>query len=221
MSSKAYRTIIIVSGIICMYVMVKAIFFVQTRFIRTDILQGALVGFGLALANAFIIAALKSKTVNGWRTISACGASGNNLFLRAACTLALPGPINPPREAMYWTASKDGANRTLSGKSRYVLRFPAGQLPPNSAFWSLTMGDGKNRFVQNPINRYSVSDRSGLMPDADGSVSIYIQHSAPAGHESNWLPAPAGNFILWLRVYLPGELVLAGSYAVPPVVEVQ
>jgi hypothetical protein len=50
------------------------------------------------------------------------------------------------------------------------------------------MGDAKNRFVANPINRYSVSDRSGLVPNADGSVDIYIQKTAPAGHESNWLP---------------------------------
>jgi len=48
----------------------------------------------------------------------------------------------------------------------------------------------------------------------------YRQAAAPAGHESNWLPAPTGNFILWLRVYLPGETVLNGKYKVPPVVEV-
>ncbi len=78
----------------------------------------------------------------------------------------------------------------------------------------------RNRFVANPINRYSVSDRSGLVPNADGSVDIYLQNTAPAGHESNWLPAPAGNFILWLRVYMPGAAILNGEYTVPPVVEV-
>ncbi len=57
------------------------------------------------------------------------------------------------------------------------------------------------------------------MPNADNSVDIYIQNAAPAGHETNWLPAPAGNFILWLRVYIPGEAILDGKYIVPPVVE--
>ena len=52
------------------------------------------------------------------------------------------------------------------------------------------------------------------------SVDIYIQHTAPTGHESNWLPAPTGNFILWLRVYLPGQTVLDGEYKMPPVVQV-
>ena len=75
--------------------------------------------------------------------------------------------------------------------------------------------------VYNPINRYSVGDRSGLVPNADGSIDIYIQSTAPAGHESNWLPAPAGNFKLWLRVYLPGVAILEGKYKVPPVVEVK
>lgn len=70
----------------------------------------------------------------------------------------------------------------------YMMHFPPGGLPPNDAFWSLTMGDAKNRFVANPINRYSVSDRSGLVPNADGSVDIYSQNTAPVGHESNWLP---------------------------------
>jgi hypothetical protein len=101
------------------------------------------------------------------------------------------------------------------------MHFPAGGLPPNDAFWSLTMGDAKNRFVANPINRYNVSDRSGLARNTDDSVDIYIQNNTPAGHESNWLPAPTGRFILWLRVYMPGPAILDGEYAVPPVVKVR
>lgn len=99
------------------------------------------------------------------------------------------------------------------------MHFPAGGLPPNDAFWSLTMGDARNRFVPNPISRYSVSDRSGLAPNADGSVDIYIRKTAPADHESNWPPAPSDTFTLWLRVYLPGRVILDGKYAVPPVAE--
>jgi hypothetical protein len=99
------------------------------------------------------------------------------------------------------------------------MHFPAGGFPPNAAFWSLTMGDARNRFVKNPISRYSVSDRSGLAPNPDGSVDIYIQTTAPVGHESNWLPAPSDKFSLWFRVYLPGPVILDGRYAVPPLTE--
>jgi hypothetical protein len=122
---------------------------------------------------------------------------------------------------MYWTTKVDGAGQNLSGAQAYIMHFPAGGLPPNDAFWSLTMGDAKNHFVANPINRYSLSDRSGLVQNPDGSTDIYIQNAAPTGHESNWLPAPSGNFILWLRAYLPGQPILNGEYQVPPVVEVK
>jgi hypothetical protein len=83
------------------------------------------------------------------------------------------------------------------------------------------MTDAKKVLVANHINRYSVGDRSRLVANADGSIDIYIQNTAPTGHETNWLPAPTGDFILWLRVYQPGKIVLDGKYQVPPVVEVK
>jgi len=60
-----------------------------------------------------------------------------------------------------------------------------------------------------------------LAQNPDGSVDIHIQKAAPAGHEANWLPAPSSEFILWLRVYIPGATILDGKYTVPPVVEVK
>ena len=122
---------------------------------------------------------------------------------------------------MYWTTDADSAGHQLSGEHDYAMHFPAGQLPPNDAFWSLTMGDDHNHFVPNPMSRYSVSDRSGLTSNADGSVDLYIQKAAPAGHESNWLPTPAGKFVLWLRVYQPRPTILNGEYRVPPVIRTQ
>jgi hypothetical protein len=207
-------------GLICGLFFIRLFFFPQTRIVRNDVLQGILIGAGLALVTAQIYARVKTTRVNGWLTMCGCGEPGNGMLFRAACALIFPGPINVPQEAMYWTTSGDGAGHVLSGQHDYIIHFPPGGLPPNNAFWSLTMGDAQNRFVPNPINRYSVSDRSGLAPNADGSVDIYLQKTAPAGHESNWLPAPAGNFILWLRVYMPGAAILNGEYTVPPIVEV-
>jgi hypothetical protein len=188
--------------------------------LRNAIIQGALIGFGLAFVSAQVYARIKAKKVNGWITMYGLGEPRNGMLLRAAHAQLFPGPVNVPSEAMYWWTNSDGAGHALSGAHDYVMHFPPGGLPPNKAFWSLTMGDAKNHFVANPINRYSVSDRSGLVPNSDGSVDIYIQKTAPAGRESNWLPAPSGNFILWLRVYIPGEAVLKGEYIVPPVLEV-
>ena len=192
--------------------------YIPTRTITTDVIQGILVGIGLAFITLLVIGNAHVTKVNGWTTMYGCGEPGNGLLKRAACNVIFLGPINAPQEAMYWTTSKNGAGQRLNGGHDYIMHFPAGQLPPNNAFWLLTMGDAKNRFVANPLNRYSVGDRSGLVPNTDGSVDIYIQNSPPAGHESNWLPAPSGNFILWLRAYLPDQTILDGEYVVPPVV---
>jgi len=192
-----------------------------TRTITSDVVQGILVGVGLSFIMLIIIGNAHVTKDNGWTTMYGCGEPSNGLLKRAACNVIFLGPINTPQEAMYWTTSKDGDGHTLNGGYNYIMHFPAGELPPNNAFWSLTMGDAKNRFVANPINRYSVSDRSGLVSNADGSIDIYIQNTAPSGHESNWLPAPSGKFTLWLRAYLPGQAILDGEYKVPPVVEVQ
>ncbi len=186
--------------------------------------QGIIVGVVLAFLTAQVImnAVVKSMTttVNGWSTTTKAGQPGNGLLLRAACARVLPG-VNVAQEAAYWTTTVDSAGQRLTGQRAYVLHFPAGQLPPNDAFWSLTITDVVGYMVQNPIDRYSVGSRSSLTPNADGSSEIYLQRTAPAGHESNWLPTPSGNFKLMLRAYLPGRAILDGKYHIPPVQRVR
>jgi hypothetical protein len=190
----------------------------------SHVAQAIIVGGVLAFLTAQVImnAVVKAMTttVNGWSTTVKAGQPGNGILLRAAYARILPA-VNVVQEAAYWTTTVDSAGRTLNGQREYVLRFPAGQLPPNEAFWSLTMTDVVGYMVKNPIDRSSVGSRSGLMPNADGSIDIYLRRAAPAGHESNWLPAPAGNFKLMLRAYLPGRAVLDGEYHVPPVKRVR
>ncbi len=223
--NRTYTYLATLVGLICGYFIVKSFvfghFFTSSRTWRTDVLQGILIGWGLAFVTAQIYARIKATKVNGWITMFGLGEPGNGMLLRAAHAQLFPGPVNVSQEAMYWWTNTDGAAHALSGANDYVMHFPAGQLPPHNAFWSITMGDAKNHFVRNPIDRYSVSDRSGLSQNSDGSLDLYIQNTSPAGHESNWLPAPTGNFILWLRVYLPGQAILDGKYEVPPVVRVK
>ena len=218
--SKLYSSYAILIGGVCVYFLVRTALFPQNMILRNAIIQGVLIGFGLAFVSAQVYARIKAKKVNGWITLYGLGEPGNGMFLRAAHAQLFPGPVNTPEEAMYWWTNSDGAGHALSGAYDYVMHFPPGGLPPNKAFWSITMGDARNHFVANPLNRYSVSDRTGLDQNPDGSVDVYIQKAAPAGKESNWLPAPSGSFILWLRVYIPGEAVLKGEYIVPPVVAV-
>jgi hypothetical protein len=182
--------------------------------------QGIIVGAVLAFLTAQVLmnVALRAMTttVNGWSATMKAGQPGNGLLVQAAFARTLPA-VNVVQEAAYWTTTKDSAGGKLNGQREYVLHFPAGQLPPNDAFWSLTMTDVVGYMAPNPVDRYSVGSRSSLAPNADGSIDIYIQRTAPAGHESNWLPTPAGNFKLMLRAYLPGRAILDGEYHVPPV----
>ncbi|MDQ2948572.1 MAG: DUF1214 domain-containing protein, partial [Acidobacteriota bacterium] len=218
MSERTYAYFTALIAAVCGWVVIHRFFFPASLTLRSALVQGVLVGWGLAVVTVEIIARLKATRVNGWITIYGCGEPGNGMFLRAACTRIFPGPVNSPREAIYWRTQVDGAGQVLSGERNYILRFPPGGLPPVNAFWSLTMADARERFVANPINRYCLSDRSGLAANTDGSVDIYLQNDAPAGRESNWLPTPTGKFRLWLRAYMPGSAILDGTYTVPPVV---
>jgi hypothetical protein len=196
--------------------------FISKRTLITDIVQGIIVGCVLAYITTNLLINHEIKgiqtTVNGWNVTLACGEPNNGILLKAACAKDLPA-ANLPEEAVYWKTTVDGSGQTLNGQHNYVLHFPAGDLPPNNAFWSLTMTGANRLMVANSINRYSVGDRSGLVANADGSIDIYIQNTSPTGHESNWLPAPSGDFMLWLRAYEPGPTILNGQYQVPPVKE--
>ena len=115
---------------------------------------------------------------------------------------------NDSVEATYPYTRVDENGQTLDGsKHNYTLTFPAGQLPPVNAFWSVTMYDGKTQFlIENPINRYLIN--SPMLPNmktnADGSLTLYIQNKSPgADKESNWLPAPNDTIYLVLRLYWP------------------
>ena len=83
---------------------------------------------------------------------------------------------------------------------------PADAVPPVNAFWSLTTAAG------------ATGDFQGLMLDADGSLPIHIQHSAPDDERrANWLPAPADRFSVVLRLYWPREEALQRRWAPPAV----
>ena len=189
----------------------------------SGVVQGVIIGATLAFLTTILIldavAKSETRTVNGWSAIRKAGQPGNGLLVRAALQKALP-VVNVFEEAAYWTATVDSAGKKLSGEHVYRLHFPPGQLPPNDAFWSLTATDTVGYVVRNPTGRSSVDDHSGLVSNRDGSVDILLQPQAPTGSAQNWLPTPTGRFKLMLRAYLPGDAILAGSYEVPPVVEV-
>jgi hypothetical protein len=155
---------------------------------------------------------------NGWRFSMGGGRAGHDWALRAAFSSNLYGAL-VPEEVMYPNCRVDADGEPLVGTRKYVLRFEKGQTPPVAVFWNMSMYDDKQFFIENEFGRYSIgSTTDGLKTEADGSITIHIQHENPGpDRRSNWLPAPQGSFNLTMRLYAPLTPLLNGSYALPAV----
>jgi hypothetical protein len=159
------------------------------------------------------------KDLNGW-TINYAGPwFGDDYLLRSAVAKDQIY-VTVPEEALYPATKVDADRLPLSGEHAYRLTFAAGALPPVDAFWSITMYGADTPLVPNPIDRYAIGDRTaGLQTEADGSLTIRIQHGTPpVGAPSNWLPAPPGPFRLMMRLYIPRASAIDGTW-LPPAIE--
>ncbi len=161
-----------------------------------------------------------ASLVNGWNMGTlVIGTYGTDYTSRAGVAVWGLG-ANLREDAIYPSCNVDQQGQPLDGNQPYVIHFPKGGAPPAQAFWSLTLYDQDGYFVNNPINRYAIGDRSQLRPNADGSIDIYVQQRDPGGVKTtNWLPAPPSHFNLLMRVYWPSSAMLQGNYIPPPVVK--
>jgi hypothetical protein len=183
-------------------------------------LKAAVSGGPAYVARLKTALALRSiAATHGWFVPPAdIGAYGTDYTLRAV--VALQGlAANRPAEAVYDIGVTDSSLNFLNAGHAYVVHFAAGALPPVRYFWSLTAYDQNFYLVANPLNRFELGDRSpGLQRNADGSLDIYLQPTAPAAHRGNWLPTPVtGNFEVTLRLYGPRASVLDGTYKLAPI----
>lgn len=158
----------------------------------------------------------------GWATPPPqIGNYGTDYLLRAG--VAEVGLVaNTPEEAVY-SAGLLGANRfPLSGfgTGSYVLHFAPGEAPPVGAFWSVTVYNSNGNLVPNADRRYSVSSSrpDELVYRPDGSIDIIFAPRDPGDPGANWLKVPAGGgFSAYLRMYVPDESVLDGTWVAPPI----
>lgn len=144
--------------------------------------------------------------------------TAERLVIRAGAALGgLWG--NNGYEAAYFAVYVDDTGQPLTGEDVYEVTLDPP--PPTGAFWSITMYGVPDYFlVANPIDRYSLGDRTpGVVTGAGGSVTITMCRDEPGdvARRANWLPTPAGQFRPILRVYLPGEAILDGTYTLPHV----
>jgi len=147
----------------------------------------------------------------------------NYLYRMAGAILGIGG--NSKQEAMYPFYAVDAEDQKLDGANKYKVHFAPGQLPPVDAFWSLTMYElPQSLLVANPINRYLINSPMlpQLVKDPDGGLTLYIQNETPGNDkELNWLPAPKGPFVVFMRLYWPKEAALDGTWKQPPMTKVQ
>jgi len=182
------------------------------------------------------------EEVNGWLFTTKTGLYGTDYLQRALVT-AIGLGANRPQDAVYPTSQANAEGKAYEGttkyvvtdlhgqskhheaSNKYVMHFDKGQMPPVDGFWSLTMYNAEYFFVDNPLNRYTLSARNELKKNADGSVDLYLQYENPGPEkESNWLPTPKGRFIPMLRLYWPKETppsIIDGTWKIPAIQKVE
>jgi len=117
------------------------------------------------------------------------------------------GPIGlPAHQAVYpGIGSADG--QPLNAQHDYVIRMSKEEMPPSTAFWSVTLYDAKyGFFIPNDQKKYSVGENAGFKLDDEGGIVIYIAAEKPEGvPDENWLPITRDDEVLDLvmRIYAP------------------
>lgn len=156
---------------------------------------------------------------NGWNRSVNNAQWGGDYFNRTG-TARSNMFDNRPNETQYFYTDSDSQGGQLTGDSLYRITFAAGQEPPVDGFWSLTLYNDKHLFHPNDLGRYSLGTKNkNLRRNQDGSLTLYAGAASPGKEQaSNWLPAPAGTFSLYIRAYWGRQGILDGSWQ-PPVIE--
>ncbi len=131
--------------------------------------------------------------------------------------------VNTPSETAYFYQDLDAAGGRLNGAHAYTLTFAPESLPPVRGFWSLTLYNEYHFFYPNPLKRYSLGTKNKhLKTEPDGSLVLHASADPPPDESDhgNWLPAPNGDFSLYLRAYWPDQKILDGVWSPPAVLKV-
>lgn len=151
--------------------------------------------------------------VGGW-TINYVGPRfGDDPLLRAGVARDQIF-VTVPEEGLYPLGKTDVSGQPLDGRHTYRIHFPARQLPPVEAFWSVTMYTADGFLVPNKCEVYSLGDRTPGVVAEDGSATMLLSHEPQPG---NWLPAPDGPFYVMLRLFAPCPEVLDGTWLPAPI----
>lgn len=154
------------------------------------------------------------------------GEGGRNLDARTL--FFYQATVNTPAMAweipgvgsQYAYSNQDTDGNSFEGSKNYRVRIPANV--PAKDFWSVVLYDPQTRSELQTAQPFPSknSKRNALVPNADGSVDLFIGPVAPPGKEQNWIQTvPGKGWYTVLRLYgplapwfdktwRPGEVVL-------------
>ena len=136
---------------------------------------------------------------------------------RALVALAGLG-ANTVEVALYPKIEQDADGNTLTGEKSYILHFESYPQVLEGGFWSVTAYGDDDFLIDNPIDRYCINDRSGLLANDDGSVDVILSEDAPKD-TTNWLPVGVGGFHLFMRIYTP-DMEALETWMAPTITEI-
>ena len=159
---------------------------------------------------------------NNWTTQNNGAQFGTDYYTRTAVAKSNIF-VNSPNETKYFYQDLDSNGARLNGAHQYTVTFTKDAIPPVKGFWSLTMYNEHHFFEANSLNRYSLGTKNkDLHFGPDGSLTLYVSATAPSQDKmTNWLPAPKGDFSLYVRAYWPDATILDGKWTPPSVVKVK
>jgi len=167
-------------------------------------------------ADAVAAAAAKKTRIGGiWSYYKEpIGDFGPEYTFRAAVALVGLG-ANTNEVAIYPRTDNDSQGGLLNGANAYTMHFSS--LPPveKGGFWSITAYGDDDYLIDNPIDRYNVTDRSDFKLNADGSLDVTLSATDPKDG-SYWFPTGDKGFHLFMRLYLP-DLKALESWTPPTI----
>jgi hypothetical protein len=140
---------------------------------------------------------------NGWVHNVPQGTYGSNYVDRAL--IAVIGYLElTADQVIYPRQAAQGSEMMLQSNESYIYTFLSKPPIASTGFWSLTLYNSQGYVSANPLNKYSVGDRSNITyadgelvyssgANVDGSFQVLVQPydvPPPANWTSNWLPAP-------------------------------
>ncbi|MCG2461264.1 DUF1214 domain-containing protein [Flavobacteriaceae bacterium F89] len=130
--------------------------------------------------------------------------SNQYYFEAVTVTAGMKSNTPGPGTTSYLTNKKDKDGNFLKGSNTYKINIPADM--PASNFWAFTIYSEVTRcFIDNEnapdkLRAINLDSRDkDLQINADGSVDLYIGHTAPEGKESNWVQTNIGEG--WFPVF--------------------